>query len=148
MRGTSRREGALAEIEAAGIEAAVADPDRPGSLLELVADVAIVFWLLGSAQGEDDRLEAIHGARLERILEKLVDTPVRGFVYEGAGTVPAGLRERGEATVRAASQRWRIPVAVLDADPADPVAWTEAALGAALGLALPAGEAKWLSSDR
>jgi len=142
VRGTSRGEAGLAEIEAAGIEAARADPDRPGSLLELVGDVAVVVWLLGSAQGEEGQLEAIHGPRLERTLERLVDTPVRAFVYEGSGTAPAELLEQGEATVRAASRRWRIPVAVLDADPADPVAWTEAALGIVLGSASPAGEAR------
>ena len=52
MRGTSRREEGLAAIEAAGIEAAIADPDRPGTILELVADVALVVWMLGSAEGD------------------------------------------------------------------------------------------------
>jgi uncharacterized protein YbjT (DUF2867 family) len=141
VRGTSRRQAALAEIEGAGIEASLADPDRPGTLLELVGDVTAVVWLLGSAQEEAERLEAIHGPRLERTLERLVDTPVRGFVYEGAGTAPARLLEQGAAVVRAASRRWRIPVAVIEADPADPDAWTEAASDAVLGLAFPAGEA-------
>jgi uncharacterized protein YbjT (DUF2867 family) len=142
VRGTSRRPDALGEIEEAGIEAALADPGRPGTLLELVGDVAVVLWLLGSARGGAELLEAVHGARLERTLEKLVDTPVRGFLYEAAGSAPPALLERGEETVRAASERWRIPVAVLDADPADPVAWTEAALGATLGLVSPAAGAR------
>ena len=51
MRGTSRREEGLAAIEAAGIEPALADPDRVGTVLELVGDVAVVFHLLGSADG-------------------------------------------------------------------------------------------------
>jgi hypothetical protein len=134
VRGTSRRESALAQIDAAGIEAALADPARPGTLLDLVGDVTTVVWLLGSARGGEEELEAIHGPRLERTLERLVDTPVRGFVYEGAGTAPAELLKQGADVVRAASRRWQIPVAVLDADPADADAWSKAASDTVLGL--------------
>ena len=42
--------------------------------------------------------------------EKLVDTPVRGVVYEG-------MLPEGEAIARAASQTWQIPLEVLDGDP-------------------------------
>ena len=51
VRGTSRTESGLAEIAAAGIEPALADPERPGTVLDLVGDVAVVAWLLGSAVG-------------------------------------------------------------------------------------------------
>ena len=114
MRGTSRREQGLAEIEAAGIEAALADPERLATVLDLVADVAAVYWLLGSAVGPPDELAAIHGPRLERLLEHLVETPVRRFVYEGAGSVDPAVLEAGAAIVRAAGERWRIPVEVLE----------------------------------
>jgi uncharacterized protein YbjT (DUF2867 family) len=102
VRGTSRREEGLAAIEAAGIEAALADPDRPGTILELVNDVAVLVLLLGSTSGSEEELAAIHGPRLERLLEHLVETPVRGVVYEGT--------EEGEEIVRAAARTWRIPV--------------------------------------
>jgi len=105
VRGTSRREEGLAPIEAAGIEPALADPDRPGTILELVNDVAVLVLLLGSARGSEEELAAIHGPRLERLMEHLVETPVRGVVYEGT----AG----GGRIVRAAGQTWRIPVEVL-----------------------------------
>lgn len=114
VRGTSRREGGLAAIEAAGVEAALADPENPGTVLDLVGDVATVYWLLGSADGPAENLEAIHGPRLERLLERLVETPVRRFVYEGFGSVDPAILERGESIVRAAAGRWRIPVAVAD----------------------------------
>ena len=103
---------ALATIEAAGIEPALADPDRPATLLELVADVAVVHWLLGSAVGERKNLAAIHGPRLERLLEHLVETPVRGFVYEAFGTVDPAVLAGGAAIVERAAQTWRIPVEV------------------------------------
>ena len=113
------------------MEAVVADPDRVGSILDQVGDVALVFWLLGSALGEPEAIAAIHGPRLERLMEKLVDTPVRGFVYEGAGRVPRRHLEGGAEIVREAAERWRIPVEVVDEDPGDWEAWTEAMLAAA-----------------
>ena len=102
VRGTSRREECLAAIEAAGIEPAVADPDRPGTILELVNDVAILVLLLGGAVGSEEELAAIHGPRLERLMEHLVETPVRGVLYEGT--------EAGAQVVQTAARTWRIPV--------------------------------------
>ncbi|HEU4738316.1 MAG TPA: hypothetical protein VFS54_04440 [Solirubrobacterales bacterium] len=102
VRGTSRREEGLEPIAAAGIEPALADPDRPGTILELVNDVAVLVLLLGSTSGSEEELAAIHGPRLERLLEHLVETPVRGVVYEGT--------KEGEEIVRTASRTWRIPV--------------------------------------
>ena len=113
VRGTSRREEGLAAIEAAGIEPALADPERPGTLLDLVGDITAVFWLLGSAKGPEENLAAIHGPRLERFLERLVETPVRRFVYEAGGSVKSSFLERGAAIVEEAAARWRIPAVVL-----------------------------------
>ena len=108
VRGTSRCEEGLEAIEAAGIEPALADPDRPGTILELVNDVAVLVLLLGSARGSEEELAAIHGPRLERLMEHLVETPVRGVVYEGTN--------RGVQVVREAERTWRIPVEVLTED--------------------------------
>lgn len=141
VRGTSRSEDGLAPIEAAGIEPALADPGRPDAVLDLVADVSIVYWLLGSAQGTLEELAAIHGPRLDRVLERLVDTPVRGFVYEGAGSIDPILLARGREAVEAAAETWQIPVSFVLVDPSDTSTWddaqgvwTEAATSAALDL--------------
>jgi nucleoside-diphosphate-sugar epimerase len=131
VRGTTRDPDRVLVIEAAGIEAATADPDRAATILDQVADVTLVFWLLGSALGRNEAVAAIHGPRLERVLSEIVDTPVRGFVYEGAGVVEPKHREAGAAIVRAASERWRIPVVVTGADPGDLRAWREEMLAAA-----------------
>jgi hypothetical protein len=117
VRGTSRRDEGLAAIEAAGLEPALADPDRPGTILELVGDVAVVALALGSAVGTDEEIAAIHGPRLERLMEHLVDTPVRGMVYEAAGTVAPEVLGAGAAIVRLASVTWRIPAEIVEADP-------------------------------
>jgi uncharacterized protein YbjT (DUF2867 family) len=126
VRGTSRSAAGLAEIEAVGIEAAEADPDRPGTVLDLVGDVTVLYWLLGTAQDEPEVIAAIHGPRLERLLEKLVDTPVRGVVYEAAGTVQAHRLQTGREIVEAAGERWRIPYRIVDTDPGEHAAWLEA----------------------
>lgn len=114
VRGTSRRQEGLTAIESAGLEAALADPAQPGTLLELVADVTEVYWLLGSAIGAAENLEAIHGSRLERFLEHLVETPVRRFVYEVGGSVEPSVLARGRSAVEAASETWRIPVEIVE----------------------------------
>ncbi len=114
VRGTSRSPDRLAAIETAGLEAAAADPDRPGTILELCGDVSVVAWLLGSAAGDPDQLDAIHGPRLERLLEKLVDSPVRGFAYEAAGSVPRGTLGQGRKIVETAAETWRIPIAMIE----------------------------------
>jgi len=105
VRGTSRRPEGLEAIEAAGIEPAPADPDRPATILELVDDVTVLVLLLGEATGSAEELATIHGPRLERLMEHLVETPVRGVLYEGT--------EAGAEIVRAAERTWRIPVATL-----------------------------------
>ena len=139
VRGTTRDPGRLADIEAAGAEAARADPDRPVTILDAIGDVTVVLWLLGSARGEPEEVAGIHGPRLERVLEKLVDSPVRGFVYEAAGRVERRHREAGAATVRAAAERWRIPVEVVDGDPGDWEGWLEEMLAATERLTGAAG---------
>jgi uncharacterized protein YbjT (DUF2867 family) len=106
VRGTSRRDEGLEAIAAAGIEPALADPDRPGTILELVGDVAVLVLLLGGCSGSEEELAAIHGPRLERLLEHLVETPIRGVVYEGT--------EEGAEVVRVAERTWRIPVQVVE----------------------------------
>ncbi|HVD86009.1 MAG TPA: hypothetical protein VNB59_01235 [Solirubrobacterales bacterium] len=125
VRGTSRREAGLAPIEAAGIEPALADPERPGTILELVDDVAVLVIALGSAGGTAEELAAIHGPRLERLMEHLVETPVRGVVYEAAGSVGDGILGAGAEIVHAAGGTWRIPVEIVKAAPNPHQRWSE-----------------------
>lgn len=127
VRGTTRDPGRAARIEAAGIEAAVADPDRVGTVLDHVADVTLVAWLLGSAGGDREAAEALHGPRLERLLEELVDTPARGLLYEAAGSVDGATLREGARVAVAASERWRIPVALVEHDPGDWRGWVNTA---------------------
>jgi uncharacterized protein YbjT (DUF2867 family) len=122
VRGTTR--GAhVAEIAATGAEAYVGDPDRIATLMDALHGVTVVCWLTGTIADGD-----LHAGRLRMFWEKLVDTPVRGVVYEGA--LP-----EGEAIARASSETWQIPLEVLDGDPLadDWVARSVAAVNRLLG---------------
>jgi hypothetical protein len=130
VRGTTRAREQLAEIEAAGAEAVLADPDRLGTLMRELNGVSLVCWLMGSAEG--GTAEGLHGPRLQTLLERLVDTPVRGVIYEAAGSLDPDLLAGGAAAVRAASARWSIPAEVVEADPGDREGWL-AAMTAAVG---------------
>jgi hypothetical protein len=128
VRGTTRAREQLAELEAAGAEPVLADPDRLGTIMVQLHDVSVVCWLMGSAEGAT--AEDLHGPRLRTLLERLVDTPVRGMVYEAAGSMPPDLLTAGAAAVREASARWSIPAEVVDANPGDRDGWLAAMTGA------------------
>jgi nucleoside-diphosphate-sugar epimerase len=135
VRGTTRDPERLAEIEAAGAEAVVADPDRLGTLMAQLRGVSVVCWLMGSARGA--AAADLHGPRLRTLLERLVDTPVRGVVYEAGGSVEPSVLARGAAAVGEASATWSIPAEVVEADPGHPRTWLVAMTGAVERLLLP-----------
>jgi hypothetical protein len=80
---------------------------------------------LGAVTGAEEEVRALHGSRLEFFLGQVIDTTVRGFVYEAAGNVPGEALAEGERIVRALGERNVIPVAVLGADPGDSGAWLQ-----------------------
>jgi uncharacterized protein YbjT (DUF2867 family) len=123
VRGTTRDPARMNTIEAAGIEAAVADPDRIATILEQLEGVTLIYWLLGAASGAPRKVAVLHTDRLERLLEEIVDTPVRGFVYELATGLEAEDALRALELLRSAGQRWRIPFEVVDAPPGDHESW-------------------------
>lgn len=128
MRGTTRDPGHLAVIEAAGAQALVADPDRVVTLMPALDHVAIVCVLLGSARGERAALRALHGPRLEMLLERLIDTTARGLVYEATGSAPADVLAAGAERVRQAATRSRIPFALLSSRPEPWANWVRMAV--------------------
>lgn len=114
VRGTTRAVERCAAIEAAGAEAVVADPDRVATLAPALAGIAVVCVLLGSASGSAGELADLHGPRLEMLLLRILDTPIRGFVYERPE------RGGGSELVSAWCERSRIPFAVIDSGAAAP----------------------------
>lgn len=130
VRATTRSVERLIDIEASGAEAVVADPDRVATLVDSLAYVSVVCVLLGSAVGTPSELTALHGTRLDMLLTKLVDTTVRGVVYEARGSVEAGVLAGGAERVRSFAERSLASYVLLDADPEMPREWVAAAAGA------------------
>jgi hypothetical protein len=77
VRAVTRSEANRAAIEDAGAECWIGDPDVVGTLRYALDNVTLLLHLLGAADGAD-----LHGSRLEMLLERTIDTTVRGVVYE------------------------------------------------------------------
>lgn len=108
VRVVTRSSSREMEISEAGGEAWIGDPDVVGTLRYALANVTVLVWALGTV----DRPE-LHDSRLEMMLERTVDTMVRGVIYEGTSN----------EVVERMCTRNEVPFAFLDADPADGPAW-------------------------
>jgi hypothetical protein len=127
VRFVTRHEGFAPEIEAAGGEAYLGDPDRIGSLRYGLDNVTVLLWLMGRAPAGE-----LHGSRLTMMMERTIDTTVRGVIYEGT--------PEGAAVVERMAAYNEIPYAILDAPREDPDAWADAILREIDGvLAAPRG---------
>lgn len=124
VRIVSRDPGKQELIESIGAEFLHGDPDRVGTLRYACENVTALVWALGTAHGDDpEKVAALHGTRLEMMLERTIDTTVRAVVYEAAGTQSAERFAEGRAVVERLCRKNEIPFAMLEADPADPVTW-------------------------
>lgn len=130
VRATTRDPDRCGEIEAAGAHCVVADPDRVGSLVGALEHVSVLVLLLGSAQGDPGSVADLHGPRLDMLLTRVTDTSVHGIVYEARGSADARLLRAGAESVRAFGARTRARTELLEADPARPDQWLDAALAA------------------
>jgi hypothetical protein len=135
VRMSTRSEDGRAAIEAAGAECWIGTPDRLATLRGALDSVTIVCWLLGTASGPPEQLDALHSSRLELFVTQAIDTTVRGFVYESCGAGPsAALAAEGERVVRTLTERNAIPVAFLTGDPQEQKAWLAGARAAVASL--------------
>ncbi len=136
VRGTTRDPARTAPIAAAGAEPYVGDPDRIATLMDGLSGVTILCWLMGTARGAAEQVAALHDGRLRMLCEKLVDTPVRGLLHEVAGPLAPDVLARGREVALAAHSTWRIPLELIETDPADHGHWrrdTGAAVARLLG---------------
>jgi hypothetical protein len=139
VRMTTRSETSRAAIEAAGAECWIGTPDRLATLRGALDSVTIACWLLGTAAGDEHELRALHTSRLEFFLTQMIDTTVRGLVYEARGTVSSNaLLAEGESLARALTERNEIPAAFLTAEPQDQDSWHSAARTAVSSLLIGA----------
>jgi uncharacterized protein YbjT (DUF2867 family) len=130
VRGTSRDAGRLAQMQSAGVEPVHGDPDRIATIAPAFDHASVTCVLLGSATGGEDELTALHTTRLEMLLTRMLDTTVRGVVYEAAGSVPSEFLEAGARIVDRMCAGSLIPYVLLHHDPADRDEWLAAATDA------------------
>jgi hypothetical protein len=127
VRFVTRHEAFRPEIEAAGAECWIGDPDRIGSLRYALESATVLLWLMGRAPDGE-----LHGSRLTMMMERTIDTTVRGVVYEGT--------DAGAAEVARMADFNEIPHAILEVPRQDEDAWVAAVLAAVDGLlAAPRG---------
>lgn len=125
VRLVTRDEANRPAIEALGAECWIGDPGVIGTLRYALDNVTVLLWLLGTVEDP-----ALHGPRLEMMLERTTDTTVRGVVYElGA--------DAGVAQLRSARERNEIPYRVVDEPRADAARWIASVRGAIDSLLVP-----------
>ena len=95
------------------------DPARLVTLTPRLEGVSVVCWLFGESGSE-----RLHGDTLAALLEYLVDTPVRGLVYERSDAHP-----RGASIVAHARETFRLHSVVIS--PGDDLAGAVAGVLAA-----------------
>ena len=130
VRASTRDPSRLASLEAEGIEPVLGDPDRVATLAPALDHVAVAYILLGCATGTPEALDALHSTRLDMLLSKILDSTVRGIVYEAAGSVDADVLAAGAARVRSFAQDSRVPYVLLGHDPRDHAGWLKGARAA------------------
>ncbi len=130
VRGSTRDPERLALLEAEGIEPVLGDPDRIATLAPALDHVAVAYILLGSAGGTAEALRALHSTRLDMLLSKILDSTVRGIVYEAAGSVPSDVLAAGAMRVRAFAEDSRVPYVLLESDPGALESWVSQARSA------------------
>jgi uncharacterized protein YbjT (DUF2867 family) len=126
VRVSTRTDSGRSAIEATGAECWIGTPDRLATLRGALDGVTVLCWLLGSAVGSPEDLQALHSSRLEFFLTQAIDTTVRGIVYEAAGTgTSSELLRRGAEIAQAVAERNAIPARFLTADPNDVETWLD-----------------------
>jgi glycine/D-amino acid oxidase-like deaminating enzyme len=124
VRIVTRDPAKQAAIEATGAEFLLGDPDRVGTLRYACENVTALLWALGTASGDDpERVAALHGTRLQMMLERTIDTTVRAVLYEAAGSQPPEVFAAGREVVERMCRKNEIPFAIVDAGVDDADAW-------------------------
>jgi len=125
VRIVTRSEARRAEIEAAGAECFIGDPDVVGTLRYALDNVTVLAHLLSTATGPEEKVAALHGSRLRMLLEKSTDTTVRGVVYERGG---------GEPELARALELNELRYELIQTDPRDVDEWLQDAQFAILAV--------------
>ena len=118
VRGTTRDPARAPAIAAAGAEPYVGDPDRIGTLMDALAGVTIVCWLMGAASGDPAGRRTAR-RRLRMLFE--ARRHARGVFVHGSRPAPE-LLANGRAVALLRSDLAH-PAELVEADPGDHERW-------------------------
>lgn len=118
----ARAAAAAEAVEQAGFAVRVVSPSLPGDVFDALENVAVVAYLMADAEDQ-----SVDDEWLETVLLKVVDTGVRGFVYERVG-------EQGNTHVDHARSTWHIPIEEISFDAADDWSPLVGAVNRSLGI--------------
>lgn len=125
VRAVTRNSENRQVLEEVGAEYWLGDPNIIGTIRDALDHVTVLCWLLGNAVGSPDHIEALHGSRLRMMLERSIDTTVRGFIYEANGNVPAQTFAQGCKEIERARTVHGIPCKTITADLCEQAVWQE-----------------------
>lgn len=135
VRITTRSETRRAQIESAGAECWVGSPARLSTLRGALEGVTVACWMLARASGRPDELRALHGPRLEGFVRQIIDTTVRGFIYDASRhALERQLLETGSEMVASLAGFNAIPARVIASTGDDDGNWVASARTAVEGL--------------
>ncbi len=118
----SRAAAASAAVEQAGFAVRVVSPSLPGDVFDALENVAVVAYLMADAEDP-----SVDDEWLETVLLKVVDTGVRGFVYERKG-------DQVNRHVEHARSTWHIPIEEVSLNEPEDFSALVAAVNRALGI--------------
>lgn len=98
VEGGERTADVTAALEAADFAVRAVSPSLPGDVFAALDNVAVVAYLMSDAEDP-----IVDDEWLETVLLKVVDTGVRGFVYENPSGTPNKHVEHARST-------WHIPI--------------------------------------
>jgi NAD(P)-dependent dehydrogenase (short-subunit alcohol dehydrogenase family) len=131
VRITTRSEARRAEIEGAGAECWIGTPARLSTLRGALDGATLACWMLARPSGPPDELRALHGRLLEGFVRQLIDTTVRGLVYDASPPAPERrLLESGTEIVESLAAFNAIPAKVLAPARDDDESWIASASSA------------------
>ena len=115
VRVTTRTEEHRAAIEGVGAECWIGTPDLLATMRGALDGVTIACWMLTRVGGPAEQVAALHASRLEFFLHQVIDTTVRGFLYDASpGVVPPEVLAGGRRIVRSLTELNAIPARVVE----------------------------------
>ena len=131
VRITTRSEARRAEIERTGAECWIGTPARLSTLRGALDGATLACWMLARPSGRPDELQALHGRLLEGFMRQIIDTTVRGFIYDASPQAPERRAlEGGTEIVESLGGFNAIPVKVLAPARDDGESWIASARSA------------------